>query len=114
MPKSRILQLSEYDVTQKIIEALSNVCYRAILFSVKDEAKDTAKIASELGFSLSAVYAGLRRLEELALVKRRYHLDGKKKIKIYRSRISRVEILMEDNEPELKLFPTDAESNSNT
>lgn len=109
MSKSRILQLSEYDITQKIIETLSNVCSRAILFSIKDDAKDAARISTELELSLSAVYISLRRLEDLALVRRTYHLDGKKKIKLYRSRIRRVEILMDNNEPELKLFPTDAE-----
>lgn len=104
MTKSRMLLLSEYDVTQKIIEVLSNVCTRAILFSVRDEAKDVGSIAAELEISLSAVYTTLRRLEDLALVEKRYDLNGKTKIMVYRSRISRAEILMDGKEPELRLI----------
>ena len=104
MTKARMLLLSEYDITQKIIEVLSNVCSRAILFSVRDEAKDVGRIAAELEISLSAAYATLRRLEDLALVEKRYDLNGKTKIKVYRSRISRAEILMDGVEPELRLL----------
>lgn len=102
--KPNLLLLSKYDVTQKIIETLSNVCSRAILFSIRDEAKDAGSISAELELSLSAVYTTLRRLEVLALVEKRYELSDRKKIKLYRSRINRAEILMDSSEPELKLF----------
>jgi len=48
MAKSNIFQLSEFDITQKIIESLSNVCTRAVLFCIKNEAKDATQIADEL------------------------------------------------------------------
>ena len=48
MSKRGIIQLSEFDVTQKIIESLSNVCTRSVLFSVKNESKDVTQIADEL------------------------------------------------------------------
>ena len=48
MSKSNIIQLSEFDITQKIIESLSNVCTRAVLFSIKNESKDATQIADEL------------------------------------------------------------------
>ena len=44
MAKPNIIQLSEFDITQKIIESLSNVCTRAVLFSVKNESKDATDI----------------------------------------------------------------------
>lgn len=107
MTRSPILLLSEYNVTQNIIEALTNVCYRAILFSIRDGAKDAGRIATDLDISLSTVYAALRRLEDLALVEKRYKLTGKTKIKMYQSRISRAEIVMDGSEPELRLFRTE-------
>lgn len=101
-----ILKLKEFDVTQKIIEALSNVCTRAILFSVKDTAKGVYQISEELQVSISTVYKVLAHLEDLALVTvERFYTEDKKKVKMYRSRIGHVEILMSDTEPELKLYP---------
>jgi len=55
MEKPTIIQLSEYDVTQKIIEALTNVCTRAVLFSIIHEPKDATQIAHEVHISLSSV-----------------------------------------------------------
>ena len=52
MTRPNIIQLSEFDITQKIIESLSNVCTRAVLFSVKKEAKDATQISEELNISL--------------------------------------------------------------
>ena len=52
MSNPNIIQLSEFDVTQKIIESLSNVCTRAVLFSVKNESKDATQIAEELKISI--------------------------------------------------------------
>jgi len=44
MAKTDFIQQSEFDVTQKIIESLSNVCTRAIMFSIKNEAKDAHRL----------------------------------------------------------------------
>ena len=52
MSKPTIIQLSEFDITQKIIESLSNVCTRSVLFSVKEQSKDATQIAEELKISL--------------------------------------------------------------
>ena len=59
MSKKSIIQLSEFDITQKIIEAMSNVCTRSVLFSVKNESKDVPTIAEELKISISTVYKTL-------------------------------------------------------
>ena len=34
LPKPNVLQLSEYDITQKIMESLVNACHRSVLFSI--------------------------------------------------------------------------------
>lgn len=107
MPKPNIIQLSEFDVTQKIIESLSSVCTRAVLFSVKNKSKDATQIAEELKISLSTVYKTLSTLEDLALVEiDRYVISSEgKKIKQYRSRIGKVEIVLDNLEPSLNLYP---------
>tara|TARA_B110000438_G_scaffold14718_1_gene14089 strand:+ start:441 stop:779 length:339 start_codon:yes stop_codon:yes gene_type:complete len=105
--KGNIIELSEFDVTQKIIESLSNVCTRSVLFSIKNESKDVTKIAEELEISLSTVYKTLSNLEDLALAEVEQFVispEGKK-IKLYRSRIGKVEITLENLEPVLSLYP---------
>ena len=112
MSKRGIIQLSEFDINQKIIESLSNVCTRSVLFSVKEESKDVTQIANELKISLSTVYKTLSTLEDLALAEvDRYVISPEgKKIKLYRSRIGKVEITLEDMEPTLLLHPNDSNS----
>ena len=107
MSKRNIIELSEFDVTQKIIESLSNVCTRSVLFSIKNESKDVTKIAGELKISLSTVYKTLSTLEDLALAEVEQYVisDEGKKIKLYRSRIGKVEITLENLEPVLSLYP---------
>lgn len=107
MSNPNIIQLSEFDVTQKIIESLSNVCTRAVLFSIKNESKDATQIADELKISISTVYKTLSNLEELALAEvDKFVISAEgKKIKHYRSRIGKVEITLTDLEPILNLYP---------
>ncbi|MDF2422298.1 MAG: helix-turn-helix domain-containing protein [Nitrosopumilus sp.] len=115
MQKPTIIQLSEFDITQKIIESLSNVCTRSVLFSIKNESKDAATIADELKISLSTVYKILSTLDDLALAeidKFVISSDGKK-IKLYRSRIGKVEIILDDLEPSLNLYSNTVNPKSN-
>jgi len=66
LSKSNIIQqLDEYDITQKIIETVANVCSRSVLFSILTEAKDATQIADELKLSISNVYKTLAHLEIL-------------------------------------------------
>ena len=112
MSKKSIIQLSEFDITQKIIESLSNICTRSVLFAVKNESKDVTQIADELKISLSTVYKTLATLEDLALAEvDRYEISSEgKKIKLYRSRIGKVEITLENLEPVLMLHPNDSKN----
>jgi predicted transcriptional regulator len=115
MQKPTIIQLSEFDITQKIIESLSNVCTRSVLFSIKNESKDASTIADELKISLSTVYKILSTLDDLALAeidKFVISSDGKK-IKLYRSRIGKVEIILDDLEPSLNLYSNTVNPKSN-
>ena len=106
LPKPNILQLSEYDITQKIMESLVNACHRSVLFSIVNVAKDAPQIAAELNISLSAVYKTLGKLEDLTLVEidRFNFIDGKK-IKLYKSRIGHAEITLKNDDATLHLFP---------
>ena len=97
LPKPTILQLNEYDVNQRIIEALTNVCSHAVLFSIVDKAKDAGEISNELQISISNVYKTLMNLEKLSLIKieRFVVTNTGKKIKLYRSRIKKAKISVE-------------------
>ncbi len=106
LPKPNILQLSEYDVTQKIMDSLTNACHRSVLFSIIKDSKDAPKIAEELNISLSAVYKTLVKLEELTLVEiEKFNFVDGKKVKLYKSRIGRAEITFENNDATLHLYP---------
>ena len=107
MSKKSAIQLSEFNITQKIIESLSNVCTRSVLFSIKNESKDVTQISDELKISISTVYKTLSLLEDLALAEVDHFVispEGKK-IKLYRSRIGKVEITLDGLEPVLNLYP---------
>ena len=106
LPKPNILQLSEYDITQKIMDSLTNACHRSVLFSITKDSKDAPKIAEELNISLSAVYKTLVKLEELTLVEiETFNFVEGKKVKLYKSRIGRAEITFDDNDATLHLYP---------
>jgi len=106
LPKPNILQLSEYDITQKIMESLTNACHRSVLFSIITDSKDAPQIAEELNISLSAVYKTLGKLEELTLIEiEKFNFIEGKKIKLYKSRIGRAEITFENNDAVLHLYP---------
>ncbi len=113
MTKPTITQLSEYDVTQKIVEALTNVCTRAVLFSIVHEPKDATQIAHEVRISLSSVYKTLSTLEELSLINiNNYKISEEgKKIKLYKSKIGQVVITIKDNEPILSLYANPGNAN---
>ena len=109
LPKPNVLQLSEYDITQKIMESLINACHRSVLFSIVKSAKDAPQIASELNISLSAVYKTLGKLEELTLVEiEKFNFIDGKKIKLYKSRIGHAEITLENDDAILHLFPNNS------
>ncbi len=99
LPKPTLLELNEYDINQRLIEALTTTCSHAVLFSIIDTEKDTIEISNELQLSLSTVYKTLANLEKLSLVEiQRFKItDGGKKIKMYRSRIKKASISINEN-----------------
>ena len=107
MSNPNIIPINEYNINQKIIESLANVCSRAVLFSILTQAKDATQISEELKISVSNVYKTLSHLEDLALVNvDKFVISSEgKKIKKYKSRIGQVEILIRGIEPVLNLYP---------
>ena len=106
LPKPTILQLDEYDVNQRVIEALTNVCSHAVLFSIVDKAKDAGEISNDLQISISNVYKTLMNLEKLTLIKiERFEITKRgKKIKQYRSRIKNAKISVEGINSKVELI----------
>ena len=107
LPKPTLLELDEYDINQRVIEALTITCSHAILFSIVNKEKDAIQIASELQISLSTVYKTLTNLEKLSLIEiQRFHIsDDRKKIKMYRSKIKMADITINENKSAVKLYP---------
>ena len=99
LPKPTLLELDEYDINQRVIEALTTTCSHAILFSIVNVEKDVIEIANELQISLSTTYKALTNLEKLSLVEiQRFKItDDGKKIKMYRSRIKKADISINEN-----------------
>jgi len=107
LPKPTLLELDEYDIKQRIVEALTTTCSHAVLFSIVNAEKDAIKIAGELQISLSAVYKTLSNLEKLSLVEiQRFKITNEgKKIKMYRSRIKKANISINENDSQVLLYP---------
>jgi len=107
LPKPTLLELDEYDINQRIIEALTSTCSHAILFSIVKNEKDAVQISGELQISLSSVYKTLVNLEKLSLVGiQKFQInDDNKKIKMYRSKIMKAEICINENKSEVILHP---------
>ena len=107
LPKPTLLELDEYDIKQRIIEALTTTCSHAVLFSIVNVEKDAVKIANELQISLSAVYKTISNLEKLSLIEiQRFKITNEgKKIKLYRSRIKKANISINENDSQVLLYP---------
>ena len=105
LPKPTLLELDEYDINQRIIEALTTTCSHAILFSIVENEKDAIQISGELRISLSSVYKTLVNLERLSLIEiQRFHInDDNKKVKMYRSKIKKADISINENKSEVLL-----------
>ena len=107
LPKPTLLELDEYDINQRVIEALTTTCSHAILFSIVNVEKDVVEIANELQISLSTTYKALTNLEKLSLVEiQRFKItDAGKKIKLYHSKIKKADISISENKSEVILYP---------
>ena len=94
-------ELKKYDITQKVVEALSDTESRTILFSIIRKGKTASDLSTSLHIPLSSVYKKLSDLEYLTLVEvEKYSISaGGRKFKIYRSRIDRAEIIIKKPEP---------------
>ena len=107
LPKPTLLELAEYDINQRVIEALTTTCSHAVLFSIVNVEKDAVEIANKLQISLSTTYKALTNLEKLSLVEiQRFKItDDGKKIKMYRSRIKKADISINENNSKVLLYP---------
>ncbi len=94
-------ELKKYDITQKVIEALSDTESRSILFSIIRRGKTANELSTSLRIPLSSVYKKLSDLEYLTLIEVEKHLISNKgrRFKIYRSRINKAEIIIKKSEP---------------
>ena len=103
--KITLPELKKYDITQKVIEALSDAESRAILFSIIRKGKTASDLSISLKIPLSSVYKKLSDLENLTLIKIEKTILSEKgrRFKIYRSRINKAEITIKKPEPVVSL-----------
>ena len=99
--KITLPELKKYDISQKVIEALSDTESRTILFSIIRKGKTANELSTSLKIPLSSVYKKLSDLEYLTLIEIEKYLRTNKgrRFKIYRSRINKAEIIIKKSEP---------------
>ena len=99
--KITLPELKKYDITQKVIEALSDAESRTIIFSIIRKGKTANDLSASLHIPLSSVYKKLSDLEYLTLIEVEKYLtsDNGRRFKIYRSRINKAEIIIKKPEP---------------
>jgi len=105
--KLTLPQLKKYDVTQKVIEMLSDAESRTILFSIVKKGRTASELSQKYKIPLSSVYKKINDLEELTLIKvDSWELSDKgRKFKIYKSRIKHAQINIKKPEASLILTP---------
>lgn len=105
--KLTITQKKKFDITQRIIEALTDLQSRTILFSIIKKGKTATELSDKYKIPLSSVYKKLTDLEELSLIRVEQLLisDNGRKFKIFKSKISKANIIIKTSEPILTLIP---------
>ena len=103
--KLTLPQLKKYDITQKVIEALADAESRAIIFTIIRKGKTAYDLSETLKIPLSSVYKKLTDLENLTLiqVEKFVATDSGRRLKIYRSRIKKADIMIKSKDPEIQL-----------
>jgi len=98
-------QLKKYDITQKVIEALADTESRAIIFTTIKKGKTAYDLAKALKIPLISVYKKLADLQNLTLIEIEKFVttDSGRRLKIYRSRIKKANIIIRNKEPEIQL-----------
>ena len=90
-----------------MLEILSDVQARAILFSTITGSKTSIDLFDEHRIPLSSIYKKIADLEKagLIMVEKRIISGNGKKFKVYRSRISGADITLRSLEPKINLRP---------
>ena len=107
MKKLSFSQLKKYDINQKVIEALADAQSRTILFSLIKKGMTAMELSEKYRIPLSSVYKKISDLENIALIRvEKWVLsESGKKFKVYKSRISKAEIIIRKPEPAIALTP---------
>ena len=105
--KLTLNQKKKFDITQRVIEALTDVQSRTILFSIIKNGKTATELSDKYKIPLSSVYKKLTDLEELSLIRVEQLLisESGRKFKVFKSRISKADIIIKTSEPILHLVP---------
>lgn len=104
MKKLSYSQTKKYDINQKVIQELTDLQSRLIIFSIVTQARHIADISRITKIPLSTVYQKLKNLEELSLIfVEKNILEDGHKIKYYKSRVKGIDISISKQEPKIIL-----------
>lgn len=102
MKKIPPLTIEKFDITYRILNELSNLESRYILFSITNKSKEIKEIAKELKIPLSSVYKKIQSLQENALISNELILSKNgHRIRLYQSRITDAKITITKFKPEI-------------
>lgn len=96
----RPLLTEKYDITHKILNQLTDLESRYVLFSIIKKSKTAKEISKEQKIPLSSVYKKIQKLKVCALVsEQKEFLDNRHIATYYQSLIKEVEISISKFEP---------------
>lgn len=105
MKKLSHYQTKKYDINQKLIQELTDLQSRLIIFSIVTNSQSIADISRITKISLSTVYQKLKNLEELSLIYvEKNVLEEGHKVKYYKSRVKGIDISISKREPKIVLI----------
>ena len=101
--KPKILLAEKYDVSNKILNEITHLESRHILFAIMKYPKSVKEISAEQKIPLSSVYKRIISLKECSLIHEKMDFSDSGHItKFYQSRIKDIEISITKFEPKIR------------
>ena len=101
--KPKVLLAEKYDISHKILNELTNLESRHILFGTMKSHKSIQDISREQKIPLSSVYKRIESLKECSLISEKVDFSEKGHVtRYYQSRIKDIEISITKFEPKIR------------
>ena len=101
--KPKISHVEKYDVSNKILNEITNLESRHVLFAIMEYPKSIKAISAEQKIPLSSVYKRIQSLKECSLIYEKVDFSKNgHKARYYQSRIKDIEISITKFEPKIR------------